>query len=210
MKITSLKYGRKGDRVNVFIDGKFRFSLDVSQVLDLGIKVGYDCIDSDITRFENESKFGKVYQNSVDYCLMRPRSAREVKNYLWRKEKLSMIGDSDSCQEIIKDINVRVLEKLIHNKYIDDEKFAIYWSENRSLKKGISKRKMSQELMQKGIDVTTIDSVIGGSDRNDIDELKKIISKKSKRYSDKKKLASYLMRLGFNYYDINQALSEVD
>ena len=40
-EITDLKQGVKNpNRVNVFINGRFSFSLDVAQVVDLGVKTG--------------------------------------------------------------------------------------------------------------------------------------------------------------------------
>ena len=39
--ITELRQGVKNpNRVNVFVDGKYALSLDVAQVVDMGVKVG--------------------------------------------------------------------------------------------------------------------------------------------------------------------------
>ena len=41
LRVTELKAGVKNpERVNVFVNGAFSFSLDVAQVVDLGVKVG--------------------------------------------------------------------------------------------------------------------------------------------------------------------------
>ena len=92
---------------------------------------------------------------------------------------------------------------------MDDQKFAYYWVENRSLKKGISRRKLISELKNKGIDNLIIEQILSESERNDITEIKKIIDKKSSKYSDENKLMAYLSNQGFSYGDIKEALSEI-
>jgi regulatory protein len=69
---------RNKDRVNVSVDGKYRFSLDMFQVIELGIKVGKSYDEAELTTLEEESQFGKLYGRALEYCLMRPHSAREV------------------------------------------------------------------------------------------------------------------------------------
>ena len=77
-------------------------------------------------------------------------------------------------------------------------KIAEYFVENRNQKKGESIKKLKLELSKKGIDQDIIDQTLANSDRNDEEEIKKIIAKKAKRY-DAEKLISYLMRQGFDY-----------
>jgi regulatory protein len=43
------------------------------------------------------------------------------------------------------------------------------------------------------------------SQRNDNDELQKVIMKKQNKYEDEQKLIQYLMRQGFRYDDIRDA-----
>jgi regulatory protein len=89
--------------------------------------------------------------------------------------------------------------------YIDDEIFARWWVENRHLRRGSSMRKLYNELRTKGIDVTIIENVMRTSQRNDNDELQKVIMKKQNKYEDEQKLVQYLMRQGFRYDDIRDA-----
>ena len=49
LKITDLKAGVKNpNRVNVYVDGDYAFSLDVAQVVDLGVKVGRVLSDAEM------------------------------------------------------------------------------------------------------------------------------------------------------------------
>jgi SOS response regulatory protein OraA/RecX len=52
-----------------------------------------------------------------------------------------------------------------------------------------------------------IEEMLSGSDRNDSDELAKVIAKKRARYPDDQKFMAFLARQGFSYDDIKSALS---
>ena len=76
------------------------------------------------------------------------------------------------------------------------------------MSKGTSIKKLRLELQQKGISHQIIEKVFDETSRNDQDELRKIIAKKRAKYDDEQKLIQYLLRAGFNYSDVTDALSE--
>jgi regulatory protein len=216
MKITDISSQvRNPDRVNISVDGKYRFSLDIFQLSELGVKIGKEYTDQELVELETESQFGKLYGRALEYCLMRPHSAKEVRDYLWRKtrttkqrnKKTGEITDREGVSQAVAD---RVYARLVDKGYIDDEKFTRFWVENRNLTKGSSKRKLIAELRLKGVEQSIIDLVLSDSDRSDDDELRKVLAKKSSKYDDEQKLIAYLARQGFMYDDIKAALSEDD
>lgn len=208
MKITAISAQiRNENRVNVSVDGVYRFSLDIYQLTSLGIKMGNEYDEADLITFEQESQFGKVYSRTLEYCLMRPHSAKEVKDYLYRKTKPTIDKNSQIKPGVSVEITSRVFGRLVDKGYIDDQKFANYWVENRSLSKGLSRRKLVSELRAKGVDIGIIEQSISNTQRSDLDEIKKIIAKKRSRYPDEKKLIMYLARQGFSYDVIKQAVS---
>ncbi len=208
MKITSISAQvRDKNRVNISVDGKYRFSLDAYQLLDLGIKIGKEYDEDELFALEQESLFGKLYGRALEYCLSRPHSSREVRDYLYRKTRPTRGKNGDMRPGIASDITDRVFKRLEEKKYIDDIKFAHFWVENRSLTKGVSKRKLSAELRAKGIEGSIIENELNLTERNDESEIQKIIAKKRSHYPDNQKLMSYLARLGFDYDDIKQSLN---
>ncbi len=211
MKITSISIqARDKNRVNVSVDGKYRFSLDIFQVGSLGLKIGNEYAEAEIISLETESQFGKVYGRSLEYCLMRPHSVKEVRDYLYKKTRSRLNKTGEIVPGIDKSITDRVLEKLMEKNYVNDQKFASYWIENRSLKKGISQRKLVSELRSKGVESSVIDGLMVDSERSDDDEIMKIITKKGQKYTDQNKLIAYLARQGFDYDDIKSALQKID
>lgn len=209
MKITGLTaQQRDKNRINVMVDGKYRFSLDVLQLGDLNIKVGKEYSDAEMAQLEEESQFGKVYTRALEYALNRPRSQREMHNYLYRKTRDTRTKTGSIKKGVSPQLTERVFDRLQSRGYIDDEKFARFWIENRNIGKGISRRKIQAELQAKGVERTIIDALLEYSERNDEEELQKIIIKKRKRYDDDKRFMAYLARQGFSYDDIKEALNK--
>lgn len=211
MKITALKMQvRDKARVNVFVDGTYRFSLDINQVAELGVSTGKEYTEEELVTLEDESQFGKLYTRSLEYALTRPRSLREMRDYLYRKTRDTLTKMGTVKKGVSKELTERVYDRLIEKGYLDDEKFAKFWVENRNVRKGTSRRKLQSELMAKGVNQAIIEQTLGQSDREDSDELQKIIAKKARRYDDEKKFMAYLMRQGFSYDDVKAGLQQYE
>lgn len=209
MKITAITAQQKDkNRVNVIVDGSYRFSLDVFQYADLGIKVGQDYSEDELCALETESQFGKAYTKALEYCLMRPHSAKEMRDYLYKKTRDVRSWSGDIKKGLPTTITDRVFNRLSEKGYINDESFTRYWVENRRLSKGASRRTLQAELRAKGVESRLIDQFLDASTRTDENELQKVITKKRSRYPDEKKLTQYLIRQGFDYDDVKQALTQ--
>ena len=127
---------RNADRVNVFIDGTYDFSLDVAQVVDCGVKVGRILTEAELTELRHEGEFGKLYAQALEYTLMRPHSAREIRDYLQRKTlprkyKQRKTGTLVEKPGASLAVVQRVFARLEQRGYVDDEAFAQWWVENR-------------------------------------------------------------------------------
>ena len=207
MKITAITIQtRNKNRVNISVDSRYRFSLDTYQLIELGIRTGAEYSEAELESLEQESQFGKLYSRALEYCLMRLHSAREVRDYLYRKTRQTRDKNGELRLGVTPEITKRVYERLTEKGYINDEKFARFWVENRSVTKGVSHRKLVSELHKKGVSSDIINQTFGESDRNDSEEIKKIIAKKLSHYQDENKLIAYLARQGFSYDDIKTAI----
>lgn len=224
--ITNLKQGVKNpNRVNVFVNSKYALSLDVAQVVDLGVKIGLEISEDELEEFKKASEYGKLYQRTLEWVLVRPRSVRETRDYLQRKlkntfrgpyatneernERVSPVttGANERVREEYSEFSNEIIQRLLDKKYLDDYRFAEWYVDNRFVKKGISMKRLRMELIKKGVAKEIIDEVIDG--RDDEEELRKMIARKRAKYDDEKLLA-YLGRQGFSYDLIKQVLSEED
>ncbi len=215
-EVTAIKLAvRDPNRVNVFVDGKFFCSLTIEQLGERKLKAGQVLSEEELGELKRMSYIGKVFQRTLEWVLLRSRSVKEVRDYLRRKtlgggaggrkpvgggEEMSLGGDK--VLRLSDDEVEKILGRLIEKKYLDDERFAADWMENRETRKGTSMRRLEQELRQKGVTDDTIEQVMAETSRSDGDELKKIIAKKIQnvRYrDDPRKLIQYLVRRGFDY-----------
>ncbi len=212
MKITDVSQAVKSpNRVNISVDGKFRFSLDIFQLGELGVKIGKEYTEKELIELETESQFGKLYARTLEYTMLRPHSGREIRDYLWKKTRStkykSRNGELKERVGVSQEVADRVFARLEAKGYIDDAKFARWWVENRNQRKGTSLRKLRGELSLKGVSTGVIEAALNETVRSDSDELVKIITKKRSKYPDEQKLMQYLARQGFSYDDIKNALS---
>lgn len=218
-RVTDIKEAvRDQNRVNIYIDDKFFCSLDIAQVVDLHIKIGRELSPEELDELKRASDFGKFYARALEYTLMRPRSEKEIQDYLKRKTldhkvrvKNRKTGEYSTQLKKGYDASLvpLVLKRLNDRGYIDDERFAATWVENRNVSKGTSIKKLHLELQQKGISQSVIEKVLAESGRDECAELRKIIARKAKKYPDEQKLIQYLLRQGFNYSDILDELSSI-
>ncbi len=213
--ITQLTSGvRDPNRVNVFVNGKFAFSLDVKQVVDLNVKVGRKLSEEDLHKLHEASEFGKLYQRALEWALTRPHSLRETRDYLKRRQLKRVQTNRKRKNEELKLLPEiqnsaieLVVERLQERGYVDDQKFAEYYVENRFVKKGVSKKRLEMELRKKGVAEDVIKKVLAETTRDDKEELAKMIQKKWKKYT-KEKLIAYLVRQGFRYDEVQEAVAQ--
>lgn len=195
MKITKVAPAVKtAGRYNIYVDGKYSFSLDEVQLVQTGIHSGLEIDEEKLAEFKTESDFGKNYIRAVDLISRRLRSEKEIRDYAFRKQWTRQNTD-------------RVIQRLHERGYLNDEIFAEAFTRSRLNAGRYSKKRIQLDLRKKGISSDIIAKVLH-DEVDDNDALMKLVRKRAKRYDDVNKLKAYLMRAGFQYDDINRAISE--
>jgi regulatory protein len=200
MKVTDIKQQvKRQGRYSIYVDEKYSFSLSENELMQSGIRIGREYEAAELEKLLQTAVLDKAFMRSLDYLARRPRSEWEVRDYLKRKEYDPPTVDT-------------ILNKLSDYGYIDDVKFSQAWVNNRRLLKPTSLRKLRQELMQKHVSQDVIAQVLDDEGEQEHSALKQLIQKKQSqtRYQDKQKLMAYLMRQGFNYGDVKQALEDTN
>ena len=268
--VTSLRGAvRDPHRINVFLDGKFSFSLTLTELADSKLHQGQVLTDPEVERLRNLSSLGKLYQQTLEYCFSRPHSKKEIIDYLERKRlrrdiswkrfeehQLKVQNDPEYAARVkeirqytkeqnqkIREIDFtenntyeyrgvqktnlptkpadritpemiqEVVSRLESQNYINDQDFARYFIENRHQNKGISTKRLIQELKIKGIDNDIIEQAMfdqgtGNLFRDEEVEIEKMIKKQLRKTSDRQKIIAYLARQGFSYDLIKAKLDQ--
>ncbi len=199
-KVTNIKQQVKNrDRVSVYVDGKYSFSLSTWQFSSAGLKFGGELTKERLAELQNDSDFGKIHDRALMWTALRPRSTWEVEDYLKRKVENELTRE-------------KLLKSFQEKKYIDDADFAERWVANRRLLKPISKLKLRQELLKKRVPKEIIDQTLDQDETDEKEVLVELIEKKRRisRYQDDRKLMEYLARQGFRYGDIKDALGQIN
>jgi len=197
MRITAIKQQVKDhSRYSVFVDDVFSFGLSESALIDSGIKKGQDITAEELVAYKDTSLLDIGYNKALGLIARRLRSEWEIREYLKTKEY-----DPEQIDQII--------ERLIKRNWLDDSKFATMWAENRRQLKSASHRRIAQELKVKRVSEDIIRSVLDADDHDDISMLGELVVRKRRqtRYQDDQKLLAYLIRQGYNYQDVKQALN---
>lgn len=189
MKITAIKQQVKNpERVSVFVDGKYEFSLSLDELLQQKLKNGDEVDKSEVKRLKKISAGGKLRMRALEWLLNRPRSEREFRDYLYRKK-----AEPEQTEAFIKDFSKR--------GYLNNRKFGEWFVELQK-RRSKSDRAIRSELFKKGVDRELMDELLEAEVDDEPERLKKIIAKKrqSARYrNDPEKLARYLVQQGFSW-----------
>ncbi len=195
MKITQLKAQVKNpDRVSIFVDDKYSFSLTLDQLLTEKLKKGDELDSQRIDELKRLSGEGKLRARALEWVMGRPHSTYELRQYLYRKK---------AGKEQIE----AVVQEFMDKNYINDESFARWFAEGR-MRKNKSTRAIKVELSSKGVSPVTIQNIVTELETSDGRALQTLVNKLSNRprYSDRDKLTRYLISKGFSYADVKQAL----
>lgn len=198
MKITALKQQIKNtERVSVFVDERYAFSLSLSELVKYKIKKDDELTDADVKRFKKISEDGKLAARALEWVLNRPHSIREFADYMRRKK---------AEPELIEKLEYEFVE----GRYLNEEAYGNWLIELRS-RAGKSNRAIKAELRSKGLDRELIDQLLEEQGDSEEQRLRELVAKKSQlsRYKNNPlKLKQYLASQGFSYDLIKQILAD--
>ena len=156
--------------------------------------------------------FNIFYKKALNFLSFRPRSEKEIRDYLSGKLRPRSIRKIIPSEETIE----KIISKLKDYKFINDEEFAKWWIEQRTLIKPKAGRIIKMELKQKGIDKELIDELLKNEKESDFEKAKKLAEKRIPRYSKIKekrkifeKLGRFLVSKGFDYDIIKKVVDQV-
>jgi regulatory protein len=199
-------------RFNLFIDDEFYCGVDEQIVLDFKLRKGVEVTDADLQEIRRHAGINKMYMRVLEYVARRPRSEREVRDYLRKKltnPKHKLAQDEEGNIEHTIEL---LISRLKSFNYLDDADFARWWIEQRTERhKPSGLQKIKSELFQKGISAEIIESAWRdiGSDEYTlaVTHYEKISNKYDiNDYKSRKRLIDYMQRKGFRWATIQDVL----
>jgi len=200
-KITALHTGRgRGKRVNIFLDGKFAFSLEAEVAVKEGLQVEQVLSVDQIEALARSDHFQRCLNAAIHYLSYRPRSESELRGRLHQRG-----FDGDNVEAVMTRLKGRGL--------VDDIAFAQFWKGNRESFSPRSRWLTRLELRQKGVANDIIDQVVAAVDDDDSAYRAALGKTRSLPQSDyqsfRRRLGEYLKRRGFSYGVINHTVERI-
>ncbi len=188
--ITALKAQQNNpNRINVYIDGEYAFS--VERIVGAWLSIGKTLDQGKIDSLKNEDILERALQAAMRFISYRPRSQQEVEQKLLSK---------DYAPPVVQ----KVIEKLQSNGLVEDEQFAQTWIENRTEFRPRSRRLLAMELRQKGISEEIIEETF-----DDLDSEEQLALSAARKYAHRlnglerekfrMRMLGFLARRGFSF-----------
>jgi regulatory protein len=189
-------------RYSIFLDGEFAFGVGRDLLLESGIARGEHLDQERLDAILARDAIDRAVAAAMRALEQRLQSRRELQTRLLRKGFDSETTDA-------------ALERLAGYGYLNDERFAEVWIENRLAHRPRGKRMLEQELRQKGVDRQIVEETVAGMEIDDRAAALELAQKRLRSVQglppdeQKKKLTGILVRRGFDWGVIHATLEQV-
>lgn len=191
-----------GTRVNVFINDRFSFALDLMLAERHGLRPGFRIEAALLDELLREDGDARAYARALHFLSYRLRTRREIEERLQRDEWPPTVIE-------------RVLARLQCEGQVNDDNFAAAWVESRSLSRPRGARALQFELRNKGVAKESIQDALPDSDQ-EIANAAEALRRKQREYARfdertrREKMIAFLQRRGFNYSTARAALHQLE
>lgn len=190
----------KGDTMYVDIDGFEKIFLNKSIVCKLNLEKGMDIPETAVRQALSENTYRKARERAL-YLL----DSREY-GYVELFKKLEKNYEDDICY--------RVCNKLAEKGIIDDRRYAAHLAALYCERKKYGSYRAKQELIRHGLSAELSEWAVSEFSEGEAERLREVVERKYERYlTDRKgeqKVKNALLRLGYSYSDIKEALDVYD
>ncbi len=144
-KIT--KQVKNDERYNIFMDGKYAFSVDESVLAHFQLRKGLELDELMISELQYKDEAKKAFNKVLHFLSYRMRTEKEIRNHLKEAEL-----DDSLIQEVI--------HKLSEYKYINDKEFAEAFVQTQLNTSDKGPQWIKGELAKKGVDELLVENAL--------------------------------------------------
>lgn len=195
----SVKQG-KANKIHIYVDEEYRATVDSDFWYSEKYRNYKEINEEELTELLNTVSFRRAYNKGLDFLSRRPYGTKELIKKLCEK------GHE-------KEASQKACERLIELGLLNDEEYARILANDLLERKSYSIKRIKQELAFRGIDREIVENTV---DTLDNDPQKSIIMLVKKKYINKlndekgkKRTVDALLRLGYSYSDIKNALNTI-
>lgn len=199
MLITKIERQKKrSSRKSIFIDGSFAFGVSDDILLKFALHEGASLDEGMVEKIIASDHEETAMQKAFRFLAIRPRSKKEIRDYLLRKEFSAEIAE-------------KIIQRLETLNMLDDLAFARMVCRDALAKKPAGAKMLKQALTKKGVPPPIVASVIVEFSTPEsefemavkaAEQQNRRIERSSKKLDEdhcKKKILDYLVRRGFAF-----------
>jgi len=190
MQITAMEKQRRRRRANVYLDGRYAFSLSLALVAQAGLHEGDALSPHQVDALRQADVRHQAQGAALRLLAYRPRSEAEMRQRLARR---------DLPEEVVQETIARLREQGL----LSDAAFARFWVETRDQNSPRGRRLLWQELSVKGIEREVARQAIAAVAEEDA--ALRAAQKKARHLQGqdypifRRRLGDFLLRRGFPY-----------
>ncbi|MEG0979471.1 MAG: regulatory protein RecX [Oscillospiraceae bacterium] len=197
MIITSKK--GKGNKIHISVDDEYRATVDADFWFSGTVRSGDEITEDELTALLDAVGFRRAYSRALDIISRRDHTKKEL------VQKLS--------QKVDKEIAIQVADKIEELGLINEENYAQMLAHDLQIRKGMSPFRIRQELLRRGVSREISQNITDELDTDDKQCIINLLNSKfaSRNLADEKDLRrtiNSLIRLGYQYSDIKNAIDE--
>jgi regulatory protein len=147
MAITDIqRQKRNANRVSIYIDGKYAFSLDCDTLARAGLHVGDEVTDELKAELVEKDGFARARDYAYSLLSYRERTAHEIRERLGEKGfDRALVG--------------RVIAQLRQRGFVDDRAFALKWVDDVRASRPMGRLRIEHELRRRRVSGRIIEEV---------------------------------------------------
>jgi regulatory protein len=204
VKISDIRIQKRNrNRFSIYVDGRYRFSLDEQTLGRAGFHIGDEIDEETIRNLSSKDEFFRARDYGMLLLSYRDRSEQE-----FRKRLLDRAHNRDVVEEVIELFKAENL--------INDQVFAEKWIEHVLHSRPMGALRVRHELRARFVDDQVIDSVVGRMLGRDMErDLAHAAAEKKMRalkgYAEDKvrsRLQQHLRNRGFQFDIIHDVMKE--
>lgn len=188
-------------KIHIFIDDEYRLTVDDKYWFSERWHNLKEIDDEELAALEEAVSFRRAFNSALDLLSRRDHTKKEL------LQKLRQKYPTEACEAAI--------EKAADLGFVDETRFAENYAHELYEHKHFGLRRIRTELLQKGIDRETAEIALEGLDKA---AENRIILLLRGKYRDalsgdekaRRRAMNGLMRLGYSYGEIREALREYD
>lgn len=190
----------RGKKIHLLIDDEYQITTDIDFWAENFIKDGTEIDEDEWQELVDKINYKKAVNKCYDLLSRRDHSVKELKT------KLLRTVDEENAQ--------RAIDRMLELGYLDDEKYASILLKHLVEDKKMSIAFIKQEMYKRGISSDIVSNLLEDVEIDNVSSIIDLILSKYRTKLDAEngleKVIAALIRKGFSYSDIKEAIRRIE